>query len=665
MEPALQPDQRNAAIAPRTGVVLPLLAAVVVMLTCLTLPRAATDLDMDADASLSEVLGYARQEGLQFGTDVVCPWGPLGYTLFVYSSPRTAVTCMVVGSLFCFVAAAGLCLVAWRARLVWGCVLVVAFVFVVPNVLSRADLVMDAGLLCWGLLCVVESGRRLIWSAAAFVALAAFSALAKSSALFMVGPSLLLLAGNLAARGRWRLGLGMVAGFVATLALGWLAAGQDLSLLGAHLRNALAIAQGYNETLGWESNSLANESGLVLIALALGLVILRSLTAFKGEGPRTGWRRLLLLTWLCSLLFPIWKHGFVRADTGHLVYFFGFIPVLAAALAILPAEAGAARRWTRVLQTACCGVALLTIQYVLFPPASKTLLQPFRSLAYHARCLLRPGEYLRSLNRVIETNRERARLPALSQIIGRASVDVFGQQQIYAFLNGLNYRPRPVFQSYTAFNARLMSLNEQFYLSPQAPEYVLFALAPIDRKFPSLEDARVLRLLLTNYELAGAEGGFLLLKRNSSGPPRLTLLREGVAHREERIDLRGPGNTNLWLEIELKPTLYGRLRQFFLRPAPVRLAAWREGAKGPLAQRRAPATMLAAGFVASPLLFANADVRDFYNGKDPLRPDSCSVVLQPEHKPFWQDTVHFRIYQIGSADLHGPRASADRVKEEP
>jgi hypothetical protein len=650
MEAASQPDQEGAVVAPRRSVILPLLAAVLVMLSVATLPRAATDLDMDSDASLCEVLGYAHQQGLQFGTDLVSTWGPLGYVVFVYFSPRTAGTCLVVGSVFCFAAAAGLCLVAWRARPRWGCALVGAFLFVATNVESRADLVMDAGLLCWGLLCFVESGRRLICSAAAFVALAAFSALAKSSALFMVGPSLVLLAGDLAIRGRARLAVGMVAGFGAAMALGWMAAGQNLSNLGAHVVNALAIVQGYNQTLGWEAISLANESGLVLLVLALGLVMIRALTAFKGQGPRAGWRRLLLLTWLCSFLFPIWKHGFVRGDTGHLVYFFGFIPVLALALEILPSEPGAARRWTQALQAACCCLSLLTVQSLVFPPVSNSLTQPFRFLAYHARCLLRPGDYLRSMNSVIETNRSRARLPVLSKTIGRASVDVFGQQQIYALLNDLNYQPRPVAQSYAAGNARLMGLNEQFYLSEKAPEYVMLVLTPVDRKFPPLEDARVLRYLLTNYEPAGTETGFLLLKRKSSQSPQLTLLREGVAQRGERIDLRGLGNAELWLEIGMKPTLLGRLRQFFFRPAPVRLAVWRQGAKGLLAQRRAPAAMLAAGFVASPLLLSTQDVVDCYAGKDPTRPDSYSVVLQPEDRRFWQDAVPFRIYQVARSN---------------
>jgi len=125
----------------------------------------------------------------------------------------------------------------------------------------------------------------------------------------------------------------------------------------------------------------------------------------------------------------------------------------------------------------------------------------------------------------------------------------------YALLNDWSYQPRSVFQSYVACNTRLMRLNEQFYLSPKAPQYVLFGLGNVTRKFPPLEDAMVLRDLLINYVPAGEEAGFLLLKHQCSGPPRLTLLREGAVRVGARIDLRGSGNTNLWLEISMPPTL--------------------------------------------------------------------------------------------------------------
>ncbi len=664
MDTGSKPDSASGAAAPPRSVVLPFLAAVLVMLIVLNIPRAPTQLDVDADTSLSEVLSYAHQQGLQFGTDIVYTYGPLGYLVFFYYSPYAAGAWLVAGVGLCFTIAAGLCLVAWRLRLVWGCMLVAAFAFTAANVDSRTDLLLHTGLLCWGLLCFVESGRRLRVSVLVFAVLGAFGGLAKTSVLMLATPSVVLLACDLLARGRPRLGLGLVTGFGAALALGWVAAGQDLAHLGTHLRNALTVAQGYNEALGWEALPQVTQSGFVVMLLLLGAAIIRALTwtpepgPAAASGPYLGLRRGLLLAWFCAFMFPIWKHGFVRGDAFHLFDFFGFMSALALALEVLPCERRAARFWARAMGVAGCLLALLTLQALFFASGWHSLARPIRAFGYHARCLLRPGAYQREMNAVIDENRDRTRLPALSEIIGRASVDVFGQQQVYALLNGLDYRPRPVFQSYAACSAPLMRLNEQFYLSPAAPEYVIFALGGTDRKFPPLEDAMVLRDLLFNYRPAGAEHGFLLLKHNSSHPPRLKRLREGIVRPGERIDLRSAGGTNLWLEIELEPTLAGRFRRFLYRPPPVRLAAWSDdGPRSLLARRRAPAGMLEAGFVASPLLMRNEDVLDWYQGRPGSRPSGCSVELLAGEECFWQTAVRYRVFEI-EAGNGSPRAGS-------
>jgi hypothetical protein len=223
-------------------------------------------------------------------------------------------------------------------------------------------------------------------------------------------------------------------------------------------------------------------------------------------------------------------------------------------------------------------------------------------------------------------------------------VDVFGQHAGYAIFNELNYRPRPVFQSFYAANARLMSLNERFYLSPEAPEFVLFNLSPLNAKLPALEDARVLRHLLCNHELVATEGSFLLLRRRSSDPARLTLLRWGTVRPGQPIDLAEYADSNLWLEIALPPSLTGRLRQWAYRPPAVRLAAWREGKR--LVQKRAPASTLLAGFLASPLLLRNQDVLNLYHGEAVSRPTSYSIELLPGEEHFWGPQANYRLYRI-------------------
>ena len=223
-------------------------------------------------------------------------------------------------------------------------------------------------------------------------------------------------------------------------------------------------------------------------------------------------------------------------------------------------------------------------------------------------------------------------------------MDVFGQCQAYALHNDLNYRPRPVFQSYVACSRFLMQLNEQFYRSRAAPEYVLFRLFALDRKFPPLEDAPLLRTLLANYQPLTTEGPFILLKRATAEPPVTSLVREGTVRASEAIDLRGFGGTDLWLEVSLEPTLLGRLRQILYRPPTVRLAAWHEPGGKLMVRNRAPAQMLAAGFLASPLLLNNEDVLNLYADRAIKRPGACSVELLPGEQCYWQDTIRYRIY---------------------
>jgi len=78
----------------------------------------------------------------------------------------------------------------------------------------------------------------------------------------------------------------------------------------------------------------------------------------------------------------------------------------------------------------------------------------------------------------------------------------------------------------------------------------------------------------------------------------------------------------------------------------VRLAAWRELRRGLLLRKRAPASMLAAGFLASPLLQRNPDLLELYAAHAATRPRAYSVELLPGDERFWQVPFRFRIYRI-------------------
>ena len=204
----------------------------------------------------------------------------------------------------------------------------------------------------WGLLCCIESGRRSKVSAAIFTALAVFAALAKNSFLFTSGCSLMLLSLLLAAQGRWRLSLAMVAGFGAGVSAGWITMGPGLAGIPESAMNVISVVQAYNQAMGWDVLPIFIETGVLALALTIMMIVLRSAVAFDPNSRLRPLRRALLLAWLLALLFFSWKHGFVRGDIWHVAYFFGFVPVLALGLEMLPGDSATGVRWARWLAVA-------------------------------------------------------------------------------------------------------------------------------------------------------------------------------------------------------------------------------------------------------------------------------------------------------------------------
>src|SRR5205085_1685863 len=110
----------------------------------------------------------------------------------------------------------------------------------------------------------------------------------------------------------------------------------------------------------------------------------------------------------------------------------------------------------------------------------------------HAATALAP----RALRRELEVKRERGRecwsLPRTRAVVGDAPVDLFSYSQGVLLLNDLNYRPRPIFQSYSAYTSYLAAVNAHHYRGGAAPEFVLLNLQPIDHRPATAEDGPAL-----------------------------------------------------------------------------------------------------------------------------------------------------------------------------
>ena len=573
--------------------------------------------------------------------DCVFTYGPLGFMTVPFFSGHAGAARMVFDALYYAAISLGVCLIAWRLSLAWRCLMLGLFILLPAAVQTGPDLPVEASLLCWGLLCLLEPNRRIGIRLLALAAIAATSSLGKFTLLVDSVLTVGIVACDLLLRGHRRLAIGLVAGCVLGWIGGWLLLGQSLWHVKAYFVAELAITNGYEQAMGVNSSPNVWAGTITMTLLALAVVAIRSLRAYAASGPYLRLRRGLLFVWLSAFVCLSWKHGIVRTGC-HMTA--ATLPVLVFSLESVPSQWAAAKLWTRSLGMVCCLCAILVVHWKLPDYFKDYPGSAAHQFAFNAGALLRPCTYLRERSSELQSQADRAALPKTRQIVGQASVDVFGFNQGYAIFNRLNYKPRPVFQTYSVYNASLMRRNDEFYYSKDSPEFVLFRLASIDARYPPLEDSYTFRNLLCNYVPAEAEGPFLLLKRRQSQRPKLTLLREASVTVHEPIRLVEFGDTDIWMEIDVNPSFGGRIRSLLSQPSEVYLAAWNN--QGPVVGFRAPVPMLAAGFLASPFETANADVLSLYTGNQVQRPAGWSVELPPGTDKLWQDSFAYRLYKI-------------------
>src|SRR5262249_23503539 len=114
---------------------------------------------------------------------------------------------------FSYAVSAGVCLIVWRLQTGWRWLLLATFVYFaawVPQATGGKpglDLPLYAGLVCWGLLFLMGSGKLLWFRLTALTALVLFGALAKVPLLIAGGVSVGAVTLSLIAQGRLRLAL--------------------------------------------------------------------------------------------------------------------------------------------------------------------------------------------------------------------------------------------------------------------------------------------------------------------------------------------------------------------------------------------------------------------------------------------------------------------------
>jgi hypothetical protein len=365
-----------------------------------------------------------------------------------------------------------------------------------------------------------------------------------------------------------------------------------------YITGSLALIDAYNDamsmSLGTEYRVFVFAAMLIqLIIFSMGLSLLILSIRKKELVKNADSLFIYAVTVFCA--FVIFKSAFVRADNSHISLFFNIAAPLTGLL-YLNVGVDPQKKWPAI----ACWISLIVSGWGIHSlPGSQ---RPYSSLAAgpvmsRFNDIGRYFSQIQSYEQVSEQEAKRVSgRNALKEIIGDHSADVLPSEVSTIYFNGLKYDPRPVVQSYSAYNTYLDSLNEQKYLSADAPDYILFSLASIDDRLPFFDESRTKLAILSRYTVVGSVNGVLLLRKKISPNDLVKSSKETIIDTRLGQDVLLPKSDGLeFARIFVNYSLYGRLNRFLYQPPSLRITLTLED--GESMEYQGITTLLADGLI--------------------------------------------------------------------
>jgi hypothetical protein len=301
-----------------------------------------------------------------------------------------------------------------------------------------------------------------------------------------------------------------------------------VSLLLNFLSHSLEIAQGYSSAM----STVGNPDQLrIAVAIAFLLIILMCWLAKQKQAN--------LAMPLCFILFLSFKHSFVRQDIYHVVNYFALVPIILSISASKIDQSCFTKRINRSYIGLVFSILALNI-YLGISPILDVYIARFAALDFESSLLfptliyqriLDPSQFVRnasfllninSLERYIQETSLAQLMPLkmpepILQLLGNKTVDVIPWEISMTAANQLNWQPRPIFQSYSAYTERLDSIN--FDSLKNAPrDYLLYSFSAIDGRHPFFDEPQAFSYVFCHYIPVSqvAELNLIVLRRSLS-----------------------------------------------------------------------------------------------------------------------------------------------------
>ncbi|MBD2289423.1 MAG: hypothetical protein ACK4YL_24835 [Microcystis sp.] len=423
--------------------------------------------------------------------------------------------------------------------------------------------------------------------------------------------------------------------------------------LSEYILNSWQISSGYSSTMSLTGSKRAFISLIrdinVLLATLCCAVIINLLFRLCNSGSTS---------LSIALLFPLFlgfKHGFVRQDF-HVVLFC-IIVLLIISLYFIKIDNNPVKNKPKlyiiylILLLSC--IAISTLRNYQFSKLNPAKVANNINIVV---LLLDNNKFQAEVQRITSENlvklNNRLKLPdsVLEKVQGK-TIDIIPWEFSLIPGNQLNWKPRPIIQSYSAYTEKLDELNYQS-LSQSPRDYLIYHFQSIDDRHPFFDEPKAFSYVVCNYQLDSVNSPFrvpaiktnfyLLEKQKVSGciPTPLGETTNITWDQVYELPTRNSGITRVQVKFEY--SWLGKIvKQLFRIPPVIINVNYLDGTQ---ANFRFVQDNSANGVILSHLPRNDQELMAFFQGKLPPQVKSFSfsvsnpLLFSPEIKvtPFWE-----------------------------
>ena len=399
--------------------------------------------------------------------------------------------------------------------------------------------------------------------------------------------------------------------FIVWTILLWVLIGQPIESLPVYFTTSLEVMSGYNDAMITTSD-FPIYNFITVIFLILLTIFHTVKFAFKKFDQNI--KKIILLLVILAPLFIAFKYGFVRHDSPHYNKCYLAILLINSFMSISLYKEKITNfmidKNMKYITTLLSIALLASIIYEAYPKIEKTL-------------LALTGNMNAEIQEAVES------ITYYKGMFDNETIDSYPFYQGTLIASELNYKPRPVIQSYSAYTKELRELNSLYLLQDDAPDNILFTVGEIDNRLPTTMDSPSWIHILNRYKLVGSFNKLDVLelhfkKKEKDKFDNLTF--KEISSKEYAFNeiIEVPKNNSpIFVSMKLKKTVFGKLISFLFRGQLYKINL--TVIDGETSYFRIIAGMIETPVLLSPLVDTTETFLDFYNNENMNSVDNFSI----------------------------------------